>query len=298
MAPIGLKAVVGESKWSRVSSPQAAATARYLPAARPPRRLRAGLSLLARPEAAGLGGSRYPGAAFFGGKSLPASCGPRPFFPRSALPAFLLLPPRLRRIPDPSSHPSPLVHIPLLGLHLHLPPLPSLHVSPFTSPLPPCGLLPSPLSPSFTPSAFSPFPPLFLSPSLFPQAPLFHSSFHPQSLPLSHPPPWSRDVPDLGLRPPARFPLDPSPGAGAAVPRLRDPPGRAGSARRGAQARRSPAQGPTPCSGREACLFPKAWLCRGRGHPAPPPEPGSWLRGRGLLRVLYRLQSPGRLGEL
>ena len=97
----------------------------------------------------GLGGSRYPGAAFFGGKSLPASCGPRPFFPRSALPAFLLLPPRLRRIPDPSSHPSPLLPIPLLGLHLLLPPLPSLHVFPFTSPLPHCGLLPSPPSPSF-----------------------------------------------------------------------------------------------------------------------------------------------------
>ena len=198
MAPIGLKAVVGESKWSRVSSPQAAVTAAgekpgSVPArsAPPPPsrrlRLRAGLSLPARPEAPGLGGSRYPGAAFFGGKSLPASCGPRPFFPRSALPAFLLFPPRLRRIPDPSSHPSPLLPIPLFGLHLHLPPLPSLHVSPFTSPLPPCGLLPSPPSPSFTPSAFSPFPPLplafFIPPSS--SVPLLFPSPVPPSFPPS-----------------------------------------------------------------------------------------------------------------
>lgn len=246
-----------------------------------------------------MGGSRYPGAAFFGGKSLPASCGPRPFFPRSALPAFLLLPPRLRRIPDPSSHPSPLLPIPLLGLHLLLPPLPSLHVFPFTSPLPHCGLLPSPPSPSFTPECLLPISP---SPSR-----LLYSPKLLCSTPLSIPSPslfptlllrGVRDEPDLGLRPPARFPLDPSPGTGAAVPGRRDPPGSGGFSRRGAQARRSLAQGPTPCSGREASLFPKAWLCSGRGHPAPPPEPGSWLRGRGLLGVLNHLQSPGRQGEL
>ena len=220
--------MVGESKWSRVSSPQAAVTAAgekpgSVPArSAPPPPAAASASALASRSRLGL---RLPG---WEGPVIPAppSSEGSPSRPPAALvpssPALLF--PHSSSFPRAfaaslTPHRTPPLFSPSLSsvftcisLHSHRstsPPSPRLY--------PPAACYP-PLHPPPSPQVPSPHFPLSLSPSLFPQAPLFHSSFHPQSLPLSHPPPWSRDEPDLGLRPPARFPLDPSPGTGAAVP--------------------------------------------------------------------------------
>lgn len=176
MAPIGLKAVVGESKWSRGPLRRQGlrlpgrSPAPYLPAApRPPRWLLA-------PPAGGsrLGGPGYPGAALRGKSLRPPAARARYSSP-PALPF-----PNSSPFPHPSSPPHPLplpvlctppVFTPSLLLHPSLPFLPIL--------LSPLYLHPSsaPSLHPFTPSLRSSTP--FFSPSLHPPSFVPFSSFYP-----------------------------------------------------------------------------------------------------------------------
>lgn len=260
MAPIGLKAVVGESKWSR-------GPPRWRPLRLPGRSRAPNLPAVPRPLLAAR--PTRPGAPGWEGPVIPAppSSEGSPSRPPAARARFPSSPLSASRIPPLS--PTPPLIASLLTLHptprLFAPSLPSTQsfsflftstsLAPSQAPSPPAAHYPPRhpmLHSHYLPPRFpSPFPGLLYSRSSL--IPLLFPSPVPPTFPPSL---WSRDERAPGLRPPPSS--SPPPGSRSRGPRLRRPTWerlRAPWLRRAARPARA-----TPGSWRGAC-FPKAWHC-------------------------------------